>query len=143
MAEGLFREMVHGRNDYQVGSAGISAMDGQQPSAHSVEVLANEGIDITDIRSANLQRQLADEATHIFVMTEGHFRAIEMLFPEAADKTYLVCEFAPDASQTGEVPDPIGSGIEAYAMTREILKRALPNVLAFIEQTTRSTSTQA
>ena len=140
MAEGLFREMVRGRRDFEVGSAGISAMDGQAPSAHSVEVLATEGIDITAIRSANLHRQIAEEATHIFVMTEGHFRAIEMLFPDAADKTYLVCEFAPEASPSGEVPDPIGSGIEAYAMTRNILKKALPNVLAFIEQTTKSTS---
>ncbi|MGK0189133.1 MAG: glycine hydroxymethyltransferase [Verrucomicrobiales bacterium] len=140
MAEGLFREMVAGRDDFIVGSAGISAMDGQAPSAHSVEVLAAQGIDITDIRSANLNQQIADEATHIFVMTEGHFRAIEMLFPDAADKTYLVCEFAPDASPSGEVPDPIGAGIQAYALTRDILMRALPNVLAFIEQTTKSTS---
>ncbi|MCB1096204.1 MAG: ribose 5-phosphate isomerase B [Verrucomicrobiae bacterium] len=140
MAEGWFREMVRGRSDYEVGSAGISAIDGQRASSHSVEVLAAEGIDITDIRSTNLHRSLAAEATHIFVMTEGHFRAIEMLFPEAAEKTYLVCEFAPEASPTGEVPDPIGSGIEAYAMTLEILKRALPNVFAFIEQTTKSTS---
>jgi glycine hydroxymethyltransferase len=140
MAEGWFREMVRGRSDYEVGSAGISTTDGQRPSAHSVEVLAAEGIDITDIRSTSLHRRLAAEATHIFVMTEGHFRAIEMLFPEAADKTYLVCEFAPEASPTGEVPDPIGSGIETYALTLEILKRALPNVFAFIEQTTKSTN---
>lgn len=140
MAEGLFREMAAGRDDYEIGSAGISAMDGQPPSAHSVEVLAAQGIDITDIRSSNLTKQIADVATHIFVMTEGHFRAIEMLFPEAADKTYLVCEFAPDASPSGEVPDPIGAGIQAYATTRDILTRALPNVFAFIEQTTKPSS---
>ena len=138
MAEGLFRQLVQGRNDYEVGSAGISAMDGQPPSGHSIEVLREEGLDIRGLRSAGLRQETADEFTHIFVMTEGHFRAIEMLFPSAADKTYLVCEFAPDASPTGEVPDPIGLGIGAYKETRETLKKALPSVLAFIEQTTKS-----
>ena len=113
-------------------------MDGQSPSAHSVEVLRQEGIDISGVQSNSLQEEIVAAATHIFVMTEGHSRAIEMLFPHAVNKLYLVCEFAPDASASGEVPDPIGLGISAYVETRETFKKALPNVLAFIEQTTKS-----
>jgi glycine hydroxymethyltransferase len=136
MAEGLFAKMVANRDDYEIDSAGISAIDGQPPSAHSVEALLDEGLDIRGLRSSVLRPQMASEASHIFVMTEGHFRAIEMLFPAAVDKTFLVCEFAPEASKSGEVPDPIGLGIDAYRETRDMLKKALPNVFAFIEQTT-------
>ena len=39
--------------------------------------------------------ELVGEATHIFVMTRDHKRLIELLFPEAAEKTYLLREFEP------------------------------------------------
>lgn len=39
MAEGLFAQMVKGRGDFTVASAGLSAVDGQKASGHTIEVL--------------------------------------------------------------------------------------------------------
>ncbi len=141
MAEGLFTHMVQGRGDYMVESAGISAADGQRASGHTLEVLKRERIDLSRFRSQGITRDLVNEATHIFCMTDGHREAIEMLFPKAADKTYLVSEFSPDDDLRGsDVPDPIGMGRGAYEETLDTLKSVLPSVLAYIDSTTKKTS---
>jgi glycine hydroxymethyltransferase len=39
MAQGLFADLVRGRRDIEVTSAGIGAVGGQSPSPHAVEVM--------------------------------------------------------------------------------------------------------
>jgi RpiB/LacA/LacB family sugar-phosphate isomerase len=136
MAEGLFRQLTNGRDDYEIASAGLAASSGQAPSAHTVSLLREEGIDLSYFRSQPLTEKLVRDATHIFAMTAAHRDLIEEQYPEAADRTYLVCEFCPDPELLGhDVPDPIGFGREIYLETRETLKKALSSVLAFIDQT--------
>ena len=141
MAEGLLRDALKRRGDVTVASAGVGTVRGQPPSLHSVEVLRPLGIDITRIRSQPLSEELVETATHIFAMTRGHMETIQLVFPEAADKTFLVCEFDDDLRQFPDVPDPIGLGIDAYTRCRETLQKALPSVLKFIDQSDM-TSTQ-
>ena len=136
MAEGLFRRLVERRGDYEIASAGVAALAGQPASGHTLSVLREEKIDLAYFRSQPLTRKLAAQATHIFVMTRGHHAAVEDSFPEAADKTYLVTEFCADPAVMGDdIPDPIGMGREAYIETRTALKKALPSLVAFIDQT--------
>jgi glycine hydroxymethyltransferase len=143
MAEGLFRKLLGDRNDIRVASAGVSAIRGQPPSPHTVEVLRRLGIDLARFRSQPLTDELVAGATWIFAMTRSHLDTIQLLFPEAADKAFLVCEFDPDlVSTTLDIPDPIGLGIDAYERTRDILIQALPSVLQFIDQNPDSMSTQ-
>jgi RpiB/LacA/LacB family sugar-phosphate isomerase len=134
MAEGIFRAAVKDRPDIDVASAGVATGYGQAPSLHAVEVLRPWGIDISKQRSQPLTEDLIEDATHIFVMTRGHLEAIQMYFPEAADKTYLLREFDTDARPGQlDVPDPIGLGIHAYFECRDTIKRALPGLLRFLE----------
>ena len=136
MAEGLFRDAVAGMNGVTVSSAGISAGHGQPPSFDAVEALTEEGIDIRNLRSDGLTLDLVAKATHIFAMTRSHQHAIEQLFPAAAEKTFLVCEFCdPSDVDQIDVPDPIGMGRTAYLQTRDRIKKAIPPILNFLEQT--------
>ncbi len=134
LAEGLFREMVKNRPDFKVSSAGVGAIFGQAPSLHSVEVLRPWGVDITGQRSQPLSEKLVAEATYIFAMTRGHLDNIQMFFPEAAEKTFLLREFQPGKPGALDVPDPIGQGLEAYLQCRDTIHAALPSVLNFIDQ---------
>ena len=135
MAEGLFRKLLGGRTDIRVVSAGVSAMRGQPASIHTVEVLRRLGIDITQFRSQPLTEELLAQAAWVFAMTRSHLDTIQLLFPEAADKAFLVCEFDHDlAATTLDIPDPIGLGLDAYERTRDTLNRALPSLLKFINQ---------
>ena len=134
MAEGLFRHMVKDREDLEVSSAGVGAAQGQPPSLHAVEVLRPWGIDISQQRSQPLTEKIVEEATLIFVMTRGHLETIQMLFPNASNKTYLVCEFDSDlARYSPDVPDPIGQGLEVYFQCRDTVHQALSGILAFID----------
>ncbi|MBV8900998.1 MAG: serine hydroxymethyltransferase [Verrucomicrobia bacterium] len=132
MAEGLFRAMVADRNDLRVRSAGVSTYPGQPASGHAVQALAELGIDIGRHRSTPLDEELIQAATCIVAMTRSHLDSILYLYPEAAEKTFLLREFE-DNANTLDVADPIGLGFEAYVFTREVIRRALPGILRFID----------
>ena len=138
MAEMLFRELVKGREDYIVGSAGVGAMPGQPASKHTADILLEEGIDPRNFQSRPLTYELMKQATHVFAMSDQHLRVIDYDFREMIDKAYLVTEFAADDAIRGQdVVDPIGMGRRAYEETRQMLKLCLPSVLAYIEQTSQ------
>jgi glycine hydroxymethyltransferase len=135
IAEGLFRRMTGNRKDIEVASAGVHAVRGQPPSLYAVEVCAEEGTNISDLRSQPLTGGLVDQATHIFAMTGAHLETIQTLFPQSAEKTFLIREFEePGTTVWRDVPDPIGLGREVYEDCARIIKNALPSVLAFVEQ---------
>ena len=97
------RHAVRNRSDVEVASAGVATGHGQPPSEGSVEALRLWNIDITDIRSQPLSDELVEWATHIFAMTRSHMDAILTFFPEAANKSWLACEFHPELSDFPEV----------------------------------------
>jgi glycine hydroxymethyltransferase len=135
IAEGLFRRLTGNRKDIEVASAGVHAVRGQPPSLYAVEVCAEEGANISDLRSQPLTGPLVDQATHIFAMTGAHVETIQTLFPQSAEKTFLIREFEePGTTVWRDVPDPIGLGREVYEDCARIIKNALPSVLAFVEQ---------
>jgi glycine hydroxymethyltransferase len=102
---------------------------------YAVEVCAEEGANISDLRSQPLTGTLVDQATHIFAMTGAHVETIQTLFPQSAEKTFLLREFEePGTTVWRDVPDPIGLGREVYEDCARIIKNALPSVLAFVEQ---------
>ncbi len=135
IAEGLFRRLIGNRKDIEVASAGVHAVRGQPPSLYAVQVCAEEGTDISGLRSQPLTATLVNQATHIFAMTGAHLETIQALFPHTAEKTFLLREFEePGTTVWREVPDPIGLGREVYEHCARIIKNALPSVLAFVEQ---------
>jgi glycine hydroxymethyltransferase len=127
--------MTGNRKDIEVASAGVHAVRGQPPSLYAVEVCAEEGTDISALRSQPLTGALVDQATHIFAMTGAHVETIQTFFPQSAEKTFLLREFEqPGTTVWRDVPDPIGLGREVYEDCARIIKNALPSVLAFVEQ---------
>jgi RpiB/LacA/LacB family sugar-phosphate isomerase len=137
MAQGLFADLVRGRRDIEVTSAGIGAVGGQPPSLHSVEVMAELGIDIKNIRSKPLMAELVRKADFIFVMTYGHLDSMLLLFPSAAEKTFLLREFETDLPvMERELSDPIGQSKETYRECRDQIRAALPRLLDLVLRST-------
>jgi glycine hydroxymethyltransferase len=135
IAEGLVRQLISNRKDIEVGSPGVHAVRGQPPSLYAVQVCAATGVDISNLRSQPLSTPLVDRATHIFAMTGAHLETIQLLFPQGADKSYLLREFEePGTTVWRDVPDPIGLGRDVYETCARTIKNALPSVLAYVEQ---------
>ena len=85
MAEGLLRHMLRGRDDVQVASAGLGAMDGLAVTDAAADVMAECAIDISTHLSQPLNSDLVRQADFIFVMTRQHQDALQTLFPFAAE----------------------------------------------------------
>ena len=136
MALGLFRRLLGNRKDITADAAGVHAVRGQPPSVHAIDVCRARGVDLAPFRSQPLTATLVDGATHIFAMTSSHLETIHLLFPQSADKTFLLREFEePGATLWRDLPDPIGMGREVYEECAESIEKALPSVLAFVEET--------
>jgi protein-tyrosine-phosphatase len=140
MAEGFYRHQTKSDENIRVGSAGISAFDGQAASQHSVDVMKQEGIDISNHASRMLTPDIVGEASHIFGMTRTHRDAVQMMFPEAREKVFVLREFlvGPDADFDLDVSDPIGGSLEEYIRTRNLIKEALDSVTNFVNETANS-----
>jgi glycine hydroxymethyltransferase len=135
MAEGIFRHAVLGRGDYRVASAGLGAMEGQPPSAHAVQALKELGIDISGQRSRLLSPDLVEQADYIFGMTHSHIDTVMMLYPSAAEKTFLLREFDETLDQfEKDISDPIGGSYEIYLNCRDQIEQGIVSILRFLEQ---------
>ena len=143
MAEGLLRQMSGGR--VEVVSAGLGAGRGQQPSAHAIRVLKEEGIDISEIRSQPVSAHLLEKADHIFTMTRDHLDMLLLLFPEMAAKARLLRFDEAAKGGRADVTDPIGGTRETYESCKEDIKRAMPRLMELItgEKTNMQTATQS
>ncbi|MBU6409828.1 MAG: serine hydroxymethyltransferase [Verrucomicrobia bacterium] len=135
MAEGLFRRAVHGRGEFRVLSAGVGAADGQPPTPHSVAAMRELGFDISTQRSRALTAELVREADYIFGMTHAHVDTIGLLYPLAAEKTFLLREFD-DTLEPFEkdISDPIGGPYDVYVNCRDQIEQGIASLLKFMEQ---------
>jgi glycine hydroxymethyltransferase len=134
MAEGLFRAATQGRNNYSVLSAGLGAMDGQPPSPHAVAAVKELGIDISGLRSRMLTPELVEQADYIFGMTHSHIDTVTMLYPAAAEKTFLLREFDETLDQfEKDISDPIGGSYEIYLNARDQIEQGIVSLLKFLE----------
>ncbi len=135
MAEGIFRHINRGRRDIQVLSAGIGATPGQPPSTYAVQAVKELGIDISRQRSRQLTSELVREADYIFGMTHSHVDTVFLLYPKAAEKTFLLREFD-DTLDIFEkdISDPIGGSYEVYLNCRDQIEQGIASIMRFIEQ---------
>ena len=131
MAEGLFRDLVEKNDaDFAVKSAGVGAQDGQPPSENSVRAMQDLGIDITSQRSQMLTAELASEADMIIGMTQGHVEMVNLMYPQAADKTFMLREFDESLPlHEREIADPIGGSYEIYCLCRNQIREGIDSLL--------------
>lgn len=133
MAEGFLRHMAGADSEeIEVGSAGLGAMDGSEPSRNSVIAMQEEGIDISGQRSRMLTPDMIEDYTHIFGMGESHIDAIRSYFPESLEKTFVLREFVTEEGFDLNIHDPIGGNLEEYRLTRNLIKEAMPSILSFV-----------
>lgn len=133
MAEGLFRQAVRALGDYEVLSAGLGAPEGQPPSSFAVQAVKELGIDISGQRSRQLTPELVERADYIFGMTHGHIDTIVLLYPQAAEKTFLLREFDETLDPfEKDISDPIGGSYEVYASCRDQIEQGIASLLRFV-----------
>jgi glycine hydroxymethyltransferase len=134
MAEGIFRHAVQGRGDFRVLSAGLGAVDGHAPSPYAVQAVRELGIDISSQRSRMLTPELVAQADFIFGMTHNHIDTVMLLYPIAAEKTFLLREFDDTLDFfEKDISDPIGGSYDIYLECRDQIEQGIASLVRFFE----------
>jgi tRNA threonylcarbamoyl adenosine modification protein (Sua5/YciO/YrdC/YwlC family) len=89
-------------------SAGIAAAPGCPPASEAVQVMKEQGLDLSRHEAQPLTEQLVRHSDVILAMTQSHLQSIVDRWPEAAGRTFLMM---PDKV---DVADPIGQSLGAY-----------------------------
>jgi RpiB/LacA/LacB family sugar-phosphate isomerase len=135
MAEGIFRQAVADRSSYRVLSAGLGALEGQPPSPYAVQAVKELGIDISHQRSRMLTADLVQQADYIFGMTHNHVDTVMLLYPQAAEKVFLVREFDETLDLfEKDISDPIGGSYDVYVNCRDQIEQGIASILRMLDQ---------
>jgi len=100
-----------------VESAGLFAFPGGQASPPSVQALEKFGVDISQHASQKLTSELINCSDLIFCCTGQHLSEARRLAPSSAAKMRLL-------DPNGDIPDPIGAGVDVYLEIAERIDRA-------------------
>ncbi len=136
MAEGILKSMIPRKyeDDVIVVSAGTANLPGMPATPLAREVAADHDVDIDGHVSSGLSSWELDLADLILAMAQEHVTAILEMDAGAAERTFLLSEFAEQASE--DVPDPIGGRPEdyeaAFEMIEGYLEEALPKILEMV-----------
>jgi protein-tyrosine-phosphatase len=142
MAEGLLKHLLSERcggapSPVTVSSCGTGGFCEVPATKEAVQVMAEGGIDISAHRSRPLTEALLREADLVLVMSEGHLRHIEMLYPGSGHKTHLLREYMSKnpALLEGEsdIADPIGRSLDAYREVYVLLREECEKLCATLQ----------
>jgi RpiB/LacA/LacB family sugar-phosphate isomerase len=69
-------------------------------------------------------------------MTHSHVDSVNLLYPQAAEKTFLLREFDETLDEfEKDISDPIGGSFDTYAYTRDQIEQGIISMLNFLRQT--------
>jgi protein-tyrosine-phosphatase len=136
VAEAILRDRLQqaGLTDWTVSSAGTWAITARGASHFSRELLARQGLDISDHQAAMIDEQQLTKADLVLCMENGHVEALRIEFPQYGHKIYLLSQMV---NRRYNIADPYGSPIDAYReMVREVTRLIEDGLSRIIELAT-------
>ncbi|MDD4980641.1 MAG: L-threonylcarbamoyladenylate synthase [Candidatus Omnitrophica bacterium] len=134
MAKALLEKKLkeQSRQDIEVLSAGIMAVEGLGATEEVRELMKQEGMDVSAHHSQRVNKEMLARADLILVMERLHEQRILEMAPEAKNKLFLLKEFAKIKDNNLDIADPIGRAPEFYADSLRIIKEAVERVSKLI-----------
>jgi len=133
MAEGLLKKALSDKNrtDITVNSCGTIAISGYPPTANTVQVMKNKGIDVSKHETSPLNKEIINKSDLILVMESLHKKEVIELVPEAKNKVHLLREFVKTGNKEEyySVPDPIGRPLEVYERILGMIREAVQKLV--------------
>ena len=123
MAEGLLKHAFPGKT---VRSAGIKALIGKPADPFSVQLMAEQGIDISTHRAQNISTCLVNEAKLILVMDLDQKKYVETKYVASRGKVFRLGGF-----KKIDIADPYREGIESFRAAYRLID---DSVKVFTEQ---------
>src|SRR3989338_1972103 len=105
----------------RVDSAGTGAYQGIPAAPNTIEVIKEEGMDVSMHKGKAVTVELLRKSDLIFVMERAHRDIILNRLPGIDSKIRLLKE-------DREIPDPIGKPVEEYRRVRDIIKQEVEDI---------------
>lgn len=129
MAEVIGRDKLtqaHPEVTWQVGSAGVRAVDGYPATPASATMAGRQGFDLSRHSSRALTSALVAETDLLVTMEAAHKQAILRAFPEASGRVFVLSELIGGSE---DVDDPIGLPFAEYERTYHLLEKWIGQAL--------------
>ena len=110
---------------FSVTSMGVYAASGAPASAHSVSVLAERGVDLSEHRSQPAAPELVARLDRVYALTRSHLEALEQALPPGKSKHCMLLD-----PQGRDIADPIGGPRSEYAVVAAQIEAAIEQRLA-------------
>ncbi|MFC1623751.1 L-threonylcarbamoyladenylate synthase [Candidatus Omnitrophota bacterium] len=105
----------------RVDSAGTGAYPGIAAASNTIQVMQEEGMDVSRHKGKNTTQEILKKSDLIFVMEETQRDIISSRLPGVALKVKLLKE-------GGEIPDPMGKSLEEYRRVRDTINTQVDNI---------------
>jgi protein-tyrosine phosphatase len=163
MTMALLRHRLHGPNGMPIAieSAGTLGWNDRPATDHTVEVLAEMGVDLSDHVSRRIDPEMLAASDLVLAMTRNHSWAVAAHDPAVMHRTFLLGEIVRlgelegprrdlplrdwvarvDARRTDhkrigraddEIADPLGEPVDTYRRTAERVQRSVDRLVALL-----------
>ena len=122
MAEGLLRYALETSNKDLcfVSSAGLGALVGHPPDVKACQLMIEKGIDISEYRARQLNKEMIRKADLILVMESSHKIAIEESEPSARGKVFRLGEWG-----KFDISDPYKQDLSAFVKSLDLIEQGI------------------
>ncbi len=126
IAQGLTNKYAKEQGlDISAVSAGIFPEENSAISQYAHMVLLEEGIDMSYHRARKITEGDIDNATVVICMSKQHAIAVVSIFPNCANKVYVMGE--------NGISDPYGGNLEMYKFCKENIRKNIKWALKLAE----------
>ena len=130
MCEALMkRELLDGKSNLRVASAGIHAVPGNQAHPWAIRAAHELGISLADHRARLLSEQDVVEADVVFAMDYQNQVQLFMRWPQARSKIFMLGGYAALGGESVEIHDPFYRGEMATAQCYRQLSKCIHNLV--------------
>lgn len=114
MAEAMLRQALPGTI---IRSAGIGALIGKPADPLSIQLMAEQGIDIAAHRAQQISANLVAQAELILVMDLEQKKYVETQYVGARGKVFRLAE-----GSKADIPDPYREGIDSFRAAHRLIR---------------------
>ena len=111
-------------------SAGLHANPGREAHPWMLEAASDLGLSLAAHRAKLLTREMVDAADAIFAMDFQNKAELLTLYPDAANKIYMLSAYAEGAWKYREIPDPYLGDLEVTRHCAKQLQICVRNLLS-------------
>ena len=135
MAEFLMRKALDETGSVEmekirIVSAGLHASPGREAHPWAQAAAAELGVSLAMHHAKLLTREMVDQADAIFAMDFQNKAELLTLYPDAANKIYMLSTYAEGAWKYREIPDPYLGDFEGTRDCARQLRTSIQNLLA-------------